>query len=438
MCQRLCQRMCAWALLLVCSRAAAGPPPPPNPANPVNYVEWINQTFGGDIKGNAYDTYRQAYESITPFEGDWKAVTTGPWSDNQAVSDWLAKHRRALMRFREAAAMPACYFPMVLAEQAPSGSRGQFLITGGPPSLRPHREACKGLIADGYEAWQKGDHLRLPNNALVVLRSGHHFDNNPILICRLAGTACCALGYKVLLRSLQLSDAPADLARQILPELEAADPPCPGLESAVVVERLCTWDACQRVFVPGTKEGTWTVERESLEGLWRAADVPAETRAAASEIDYRQTLSQFNAYFDAVDEWMRLPYHQAAGRADDLGQIVKESKNALVEAFVSSLTDVRVMCERAAAYRRGTHLVFHVLVHQISTGDFPASLDEIKAADLAQLRVDPFSGRGLVYRKTADGFTLYTVGEDLKDDGGKHDEHWGMEGGDFVFWPVPE
>jgi len=52
---------------------------------------------------------------------------------------------------------------------------------------------------------------------------------------------------------------------------------------------------------------------------------------------------------------------------------------------------------------------------------------------------DPFSDKPLVYKRTIQGFTLYSFGEDYDDDGGLHSK-WGRgeEGGDQVFWPLEQ
>ena len=50
---------------------------------------------------------------------------------------------------------------------------------------------------------------------------------------------------------------------------------------------------------------------------------------------------------------------------------------------------------------------------------------------------DPlFTGQDLIYRRTNDGFTLYTTGPDGVDDGGLHDPHM-TEDHDVVYWPPP-
>ena len=108
---------CAWvgAMSIVPLMATADPTPPrPNPAQPVNYIEWINQAFGGDITDNAYEAYRQACQLMTPFEGgsSWEQAYTQPWSDNKPVSDWLSANREGLRRFRDATRKGDCFFPL--------------------------------------------------------------------------------------------------------------------------------------------------------------------------------------------------------------------------------------------------------------------------------------------------------------------------------------
>ena len=41
-------------------------PPRPNPDHPVNYIEWINATVGGQVKDNAYDAYQTALAELKP------------------------------------------------------------------------------------------------------------------------------------------------------------------------------------------------------------------------------------------------------------------------------------------------------------------------------------------------------------------------------------
>ena len=63
---------------------------------------------------------------------------------------------------------------------------------------------------------------------------------------------------------------------------------------------------------------------------------------------------------------------------------------------------------------------------------------------LKELPMDPYSDKPLVYKKTSENFTLYSLGRNFEDDDGqprKTEEgqiaDW-RDSGDIVFWPVPK
>jgi hypothetical protein len=60
---------------------------------------------------------------------------------------------------------------------------------------------------------------------------------------------------------------------------------------------------------------------------------------------------------------------------------------------------------------------------RIATGQLPSVLP----SSLGKTRIDPFDGNPLRYRRTADGFVLYSIGRDRQDNGGKS-----REPGDFA------
>jgi hypothetical protein len=64
--------------------------------------------------------------------------------------------------------------------------------------------------------------------------------------------------------------------------------------------------------------------------------------------------------------------------------------------------------------RVGLALERHKRVH----GAYPSRLADIDAAILNAAPEDPFTGKPLVYRAEGLEFVVYSVGENLKDDGG--------------------
>ena len=58
--------------------------------------------------------------------------------------------------------------------------------------------------------------------------------------------------------------------------------------------------------------------------------------------------------------------------------------------------------------------------YEIVNGKLPENLDELVGEGLLEsVPVDPFSGEPVKYSQDDDGFTLYSLGADEKDDGGQ-------------------
>jgi hypothetical protein len=82
--------------------------------------------------------------------------------------------------------------------------------------------------------------------------------------------------------------------------------------------------------------------------------------------------------------------------------------------------------------------------HQLRFGNLPASLDSLVPEFLASVPIDYMDGQPMKYRLNDDGgFTLYSVGEDGKDDGGdatllpeKSNTRNLWDRNDFI-WPAP-
>jgi len=53
------------------------------------------------------------------------------------------------------------------------------------------------------------------------------------------------------------------------------------------------------------------------------------------------------------------------------------------------------------------------------TGRYPESLEELVPGILKEIPIDPFTGKPLVYRREGEGFIVYSLGSNEKDDGGR-------------------
>jgi len=117
--------------------------------------------------------------------------------------------------------------------------------------------------------------------------------------------------------------------------------------------------------------------------------------------------------------------------------------NILLELFTPAIGAVIRTSYRNKANVESTSTIIALLRYGQDTGDYPENLDDLVAAGyLKHLPMDPWSDKPLVYKRTDDGFMLYGVGSNFKDDGGQvFRDDKGRVGkyadeGDWRFWPV--
>ena len=63
-------------------------------------------------------------------------------------------------------------------------------------------------------------------------------------------------------------------------------------------------------------------------------------------------------------------------------------------------------------------VVLALKAHKYEGGQYPATLEDLQKTLGWTLPEDPFSGKGFVYQPKGKGFKLYSIGPNLKDDGG--------------------
>ena len=88
--------------------------------------------------------------------------------------------------------------------------------------------------------------------------------------------------------------------------------------------------------------------------------------------------------------------------------------HSFAPAFYAVRTSVATMQAHVDIARVGLALKRH----KAALGAYPPSLAEIDSTFLAEIPPDPFTGQPLVYRPEGDGFLLYSLGQNLRDDQG--------------------
>jgi len=93
----------------------------------------------------------------------------------------------------------------------------------------------------------------------------------------------------------------------------------------------------------------------------------------------------------------------------------------LTALFLPSFDSSVVVFARAEAARLVLDAAIAAELFRRDNGDFAENLQQLVPAYLPALPVDPFDWQPLRYRKTGEATTIYSIGEDECDDGGKGD-----------------
>jgi hypothetical protein len=109
------------------------------------------------------------------------------------------------------------------------------------------------------------------------------------------------------------------------------------------------------------------------------------------------------AYFETEKDWNTLEEIKKPGTFGDLDRM-----------FIPNIKLIVIRTENLEAKRNITYLGLKTMIYKKRTGKIPKTLDEV----VAKVPVDLFSGKKYFYQKLPDGFLLYSVGKDGKDDMG--------------------
>lgn len=417
------------------ARVDAGIPiPRPNPANPIDYLHWLNETTRTDGV-NAGPAYQAAVDSAVAWDGDPELLTAASRGDSQALAspeirEWVDANREALRHYRDATQLEFQGFELKSAD----GSMMGALL----PSLSPLRGLTVAALTDGKLLESEGRLAEAADVYLDALAAGGHTGSGPTLIENLVGQSMQRqAGHAVM--DLVAGAAGGDLDFDDLARrVDESYVPPRSIPEAVQFERSVFLDTLQRVFEPDPTDGDYRVNIEQVKQFaTHLSDADLESTAYLDRLKtlrFEDTVTEVNAFYDAVTEAASLPYQEGRDLFREIAKAVAhEQANPLLKMLAPDLGRVHFSAARSEANRRATSLVTNVMAYRQKYGEFPASLDVFAGREFVN---DPFGTGSFVYRREGDSFVLYSLGKNGRDDQGVHDAR--AEENDLVFWPRPQ
>ena len=346
---------------------------------------------------------------------------TWPKEPAQLTLDWLKANEQPLAKVSEAT-MRSRYF---IAYNG--GNPPDMLVSVLLPHLRYIAQSGRALLTRAMVRNGAGDVAGCDADLLAVHRLARLLGQSPTLVehsvaialetgaCR--GQRAVALDGKHT--AVQLRAAAAELAR--MNDLGA---PVDCIDHA---ERYMMLDGTQHLArLNPVKAGE--VYR-GIVGPGAAEQVPSPQLFPFLPIPYEQSMVTANHWYDsmivAMHQSTYAQRHEALAQwtaAADItagrGTLGVLSDDWAVKFYVPNLNRIYTKWETARTEARLTQIALGLAAYKAERGSYPATLSELSPDFLAAVPQDNFSDRPFIYARTSGGYTLYSVGPNVVDDGG--------------------
>ncbi len=207
-------------------------------------------------------------------------------------------------------------------------------------------------------------------------------------------------------------------------------------------EKLNGLDIIQKIFTDdGKGDGQMHLaSAQSMLSMIKGSAVTQEEIQDLFELRRRKTAEAMQKAYEYFDVVLRKsPWEWKKEKININVELDKLTEsNPLVKLVVPNIPLLLKVSAHYRAEKDALIVSLALLRYKADKGQFPITLQSLVSTGyLANLPMDPYSDKPLVYKRVKDNFVLYSIGIDFDDDGGtpvKLDED--KLNGDKVFWPV--
>jgi hypothetical protein len=430
------------------------------PVISVDYTQWMNQKVRADRDEslNAYNDYQKAIESLSKeFPPDidkiykytrYQEKTPADW---QAIEAFLKTDSKTIEAFRLGASKP--YYWNTYKSPETSSKPGEF-AAGVVSELMPQ---CSGYkkIAQRMALFQIPLDIHQENikqavdDSIALYRFGQHISSQGVVIEQLVGVSLKAMAMSVIDDLSGQTDLSAEDLHCLQQIVEGDyDPNIAMMDWSL--EKAFWYDQIQRSFTDDGNGGGRPMPTGTI--LAASDNMDFIKGFVAGFPDRKEVTSRIDKCFEEFAAYRtKTPYkiHFSEKNKDQnvfllIGKPSMQAVVPLMEAITASAVQKTINISwRVRTGQAGLIATLSVLRFLKENGRFPENLEEVKEKGyLLKMPMDPFSDAPLMYRKTNDGFTLYSVGYNFTDDGGIMGKDskgkptlWNDKDGDAVFWP---
>ncbi len=315
------------------------------------------------------------------------------------IAQYIADNNEALELLHAGAEIEYCRYPIDL-------SAGFATLV---PNLSEMRGCVRLLELEAVLHAENGDGRSATRSAISGFGIARSLAKEPVMISQLVRAGCQAIAVstveQVINRTELTDEQLVELVEHVRNSERSSD-----IFRAFVGER-CTGISFFRVpesVGPNVLGGSGPLLRPLL-ALYKAAGL-----ADADAVIY---LDLMDGYLKAA----RLPLHERREAVEAVEAKLQSTSQAhiLLHAITPALSRAITIEARTIAHLRTAQIALALRRYHLATDKLPDKLANLVPAYLESVPKDPFDGNDLRYKKLEPGFVVYSVGEDLSDDGGK-------------------
>ena len=317
------------------------------------------------------------------------------------IAQYLSDNQKTLEMLHEAAAL----------------EHGRYLVDLSFDLAPPVMNRVKGVKLLNLEAIihaEKNESQSAIRSLTSSLGLAKSFSEEPIIVSQLSRISCQARTVSILERVMNRTDLTdeqlADLSQAVA---NAQEQSSLGISRAFVGERCQTLSVFRK---PGSLAGI------VIGSHGQTSDIPVPIlevykALGLADMDAVDYLDMMKGYIKAT----QLPPHlrQEAVEAVKPKRESIPKTRILLRTFMPALDRIITMDLRNIAGLRTAQAAIAIQRYRLATGKFPETLNDLVPDYLELVPTDPFDGKELRYKKLETGYFVYSIGEDLSDDGGK-------------------
>jgi hypothetical protein len=428
-------------------------PRPEGKAMSAEFYKWLGIEAPPD-KGDYFipqTRYAKEHLKIEPgrelqgYQREINRALRRPWTAKQypRVADWLKANEKPLAVVLEATKRPQYFSPLVptRSEKGSSGLIGALL-----PNVQKCRELAQALTVRATLAVSEGRLEDAWRDLLACHRLGRLVARGATMIEVLVGIAIdtMASNADVVLLERAATDTPGDAKtiRAWLGDLQRLSPLSSVADKVDRCERFAFLDMVMMV----ARGGPTVLENLSGEGPPKQAD--PQMKHAMDSVDWDPALRLANRWYDRMAAALRIKDRAEREQqlnliGKELDELVKKSRERgvlgkllapftmtpqkmgeqigqiMVALLVPAFHKTQQASDRSEQIQRNLHVAFALACYRREHGRYPDKLDALAPTYLKDVPQDIFSGEGLKYRPKENGYFLYSIGLNERDDGGR-------------------